>query len=363
MADTLNDIPEDIGMDEDRLYNMSMEELERMVNSGDLEQPNEDSDVEEEAEESDETEEEVDEPDTDVDEESEGDEPDDNPEDTDDEEADQPTDESTDEDDKSKPQVSETYKFKAVGTEVDFTLDELKELASKGLDYTKKMQEIVPWKKQIAMMKEHKVSQDDINLLIDLKKGNVDAILSLMKENGIDPIDVDMDKVSYKPNDYSTSDSQLQLRETVARLASDKEVYARTERVVDVEWDAMSRSKLLADPNMIEGLHNDIKSGLYDKVMPLAFKAKALDGGRKTDLDYYVEAGMQYTEQAKQQVNQHNEVKRKSRQEDIDVNSQRRKAASLPKSRASKKKDVINYLDEIPDEDYSKWLKKVESKF
>ena len=366
MADTLNDIPEDIGMDEDRLYNMSMEELEAMLYSKDLEQPDEDSDVEEETEESDETEEEVEESDT----ESEG-EPEeaeasleDNPEaEKEKDEDDQPTEKSTDEDDKSKPQTVETYKVKAVGTEVEFTLDELKELASKGLDYTKKMQEIAPWKKQIAMMKEHKVSKDDINLLIDLKSGNKGAILSLMKDNGIDRLDVDMDEINYRPRDYSTPDSQLALRETVSRLALDRDVYPRTERVVDVEWDAVSRSKLLAEPTMIEGLHNDIKSGLYDKVMPTALKLKALDGGTKSDLDYYIEAGRRYMETATQQVNQQTEVKRKSHQEDIDKNSQRRKAASLPKSKAGQKKDIINYLDEIPDEDYHKWLKKVESQF
>lgn len=365
MSDTLNDIPEDIGADEDRLYNMSIDELEKMVNSSNLEQPDRDSDVEEGTEEPDETEEEVDEPDVDSDEEPEDEESEDNPEtDEDKDEVDQPTDESTEEaDDKSEPQEPEIYKIKAVGTEVEFTLDELKELASKGLDYTKKMQEIVPWKKQIAMMKEHGVSQDDVNLLIDLKKGNKDAILSLMKDSGIDPLDVDVDKVSYRPNDYSSSDQQLALRETVSRLSADTEVYSRTERIVDTEWDPVSRTKLLANPSMIEGLQYDIKSGMYDRVMPTALKLKALDGGNRSDLDYYLEAGRRVTQSSTQEVNQKAQVERKSKQEDINDNSARRKAASLPKSRASKKMDVINYLDEIPTEDYNKWLKKIESKF
>lgn len=359
MADTLNDTPDDIGSDEDKLYNMSMDELESMISSNNVEQPDKDStDDDDDDEVSDDTDEEVDEPDTKSDEESDEDNPD-----TDEvEETDQPAEVSTENADKAKPQ-GEVFKIKAVGTEIEFTLDELKELASKGLDYTKKMQEIAPWKKQIAMMKEHSVSQADVNLLIDLKKGNKDAILSLMKDNGIDPLDVDIDAVSYRPNDYSASDTQTNLREVVTRLSVDREAYARTEQVVDKEWDSVSRNRLLAEPAMIEGLQADIKSGLYDKVMPTALKIKALDGGNRTDLEYYIEAGRRYTEAASNNVNNTVAVRRKSQQDDIDVNSTRRKAASLPRGKVGAKKDVINYLDEIPDEDYAKWLKKVESKF
>lgn len=379
MGVQVNESPAELTIDEEALYNMPMDELERMVTSRSLEQPQDedsDSDVEE-TEDTDETEEEVEEPE-------------DYPEDSDDEddedaseEADEDASEDEDEDegedqtetesteeqgDGPKPQSKPaTYKVKAVGTEIEFTIDELKELASKGLDYTKKMQEVAPWRKQIAAMKQHNVTQDDVNLLIDLKNGSKEAIMSLMKDNGIDPLDVDMEEVkSYTPRDYSVTDEQIQLRETVTRLAQDKEVYPRTEHVVDNAWDAKSRQQLLANPAMIEGLHNDIKNGVYDKLYPTMLKLKSLDGGMKSDLEYYWQAGQvvqQQTVQEGQQKVEKEEVQRRSQQEDIKENSQRRKVASLPKARAGKKKDIINYLDEIPDEDYKKWLKKVESKF
>lgn len=382
---SINETPDELTNSDDELYNMSMEELEQMVNSKNLEQPLEDDDddddeedseeiIEEEPEElTDETEEEVDEDfEEDDAEEDSTDEPEESDEAPDsEEEEDQPTEESTDDGDNAEPQKPETYKVKAIGTEVEFTLDELKELASKGLDYTKKMQEISPWKKQIAAMKEYSVTQDDINMLIDLKKGNKDAVISLMKKSGIDPLDVDMESApNYSPNNYSISDEQLAIREVVSRLSVDRDIYARTEAVVDNEWDSKSRAEMLKNPAMIEGLHNDIKNGVFDAVLPMMTKLKALDGGRKSDLEYYMEAGQRLSQEqiqakvtSEQKEVAQKEEQRKSRQEDIRQNSQRRKVASLPKSRASKKKDVINYLDEIPDEDYYKWLKKVESKF
>lgn len=370
MSDTLNDAPDTINADEDKLYNMSMDELENLVNSEkSVEQPDEDSnDTEldedrggEDSEESDELEEEVDNIDTDdEDEESDTDNSESSEEDVSDD--DQTEEGGTDKKKNDEPAV-EIHKIKAIGTEIEFTTDELKELASKGLDYTKKMQEIAPWKKQIAMMKEHKVSQDDVNLLIDLKRGNKDAILSIMKESGIDPLDVDFEEVSYRPSDYSISDSQLALRDVVGKLSQDTEIYNRTEHIVDKDWDAASRNELLTEPALLEGLHNDVKTGMYDKVMPTALKLKALDGGTRSDLEYYLEAGRRYLQSTTQQLNQQTQTSRETQRKDVESNAQRRKVASLPKTTTGKKKDVINYLDEIPDEDYKKWLKKVESKF
>lgn len=346
-----NEAPSDLTLDEEALYNMPMEELEKMVNSRHLEQPDMDStDDVEETEEPDEAEEEVDE--------SEEEELD-TAEDTDEE--DQPTEESTEEEgDTPEPQNKpDVYKVKAVGTEVEFSLDELKELASKGLDYTKKMQEVAPWKKQIAAMKQHNVTQDDINMLIDLKQGNKEAILSLMKDNGIDPLDVDVDTISkFRPNDYSISDEKLALQDTVKRLSTDREVYARTENIVDNDWDSKSRAEMLKNPKMIEGLHYDIKNGVYDRVYPTMLKMKSLDGGSKSDLEYYLQAG-----QSMQAPVVESKEEQKRTQQDIKANSEKRKVASLPKSRAGSKKDIVNYLDDIPDEDYHKWLKKVESKY
>ena len=234
--------PDLLERDEEALYNMSMDELEKLALSGDLEQPEGDEPEDSHDEPEEEEGPEVDEP-------ADGDEEVEETENTDDtqeevdeaeEEDDSTADatESTEEEDQSESASTdeadnpkqEEFEINAVGTTVKFTLDELKEFASKGLDYTKKMHEISPWRKQIAAMADNGVSQEDINMLIDLKKGNKDAILDLVKQNGIDPLEIDLESTKYVPNRYEQSDSYLDVKETVTRLAnSEPEVYSRTE--------------------------------------------------------------------------------------------------------------------------------------
>ena len=81
-----------------------------------------------------------------------------------------PTDESTPESKGEEVQAPTTYKIKANGLEYDFTIDEMQMLASKGMDYTKKMQVIAPYRKTIDAIQENGITQDDINLFIVIKK-------------------------------------------------------------------------------------------------------------------------------------------------------------------------------------------------
>jgi len=349
MATDAINTPTAIDDSEDALYDMSMDELEKLARNTDIEQPD-DEEVPMDSDGSDDNDEpEVDE-DTEPEEEAE----------VEPETDDQPAE--TEEVGTTDTGKKETYVIPAVGTKIECTLDELKDLASRGADYTKKMQEISPWRKQIEAMREHNVSQDDINMLIDIKAGKKEAILNLVKQAGIDPLDIDLDSIKYTPSEYGKTDADIVLRDTVRRLAVDGDVYSRTEAIVDSEWDSKSRQALLGNPSMIEGLHNDVKSGLYDKVMPEMVKMKMLDGGRLSDVEYYIKAGAMVTEKLKQAPSQV-DAKRETVQKDIKDKSALRKAAALPRARQAGKKDVINYMDEISDDDYKAFLKKVEGQY
>ena len=87
-------------------------------------------------------------------------------------------------------------------------------------------------------------------------------------------------------------------------------------------------------------------------------RLKILDGSRKSDLDYYLQAGQMMSEQfKKEQETIAKEANRKSQQKEIEEAANKRKSASLPRSTSGKKK-VIDYLDEEDDESYKKWYKK-----
>lgn len=254
---------------------------------------------------------------------------------------------------------SESYKVKANGQEFDFSLDELKQLAPKAMDYTKKMQEIAPWRKSISALKESGMGESDVNLMIDALKGNKQAIAEVLKRTSVDALDIDTDsKSEYTPKQYGKDETVQAIEEIVQSISADVE-YATTERVIDHQWDNASRQAMAKNPSMIRGLHEDVKNGIYSKVAPIAEKMKALGDGRKSDLEYYIEAGKQFYANAEKTAQvEVNTVDKK--QADIKEMSNKRKAATPTRS-GSGKRDVINYLDDN-DESYDEWYKSLQAR-
>ena len=181
------------------------------------------------------------------------------------------------------------YKIKANGKEYDMTLDELKQTASKGMDYLRKTTALKPYRTMIAAMEQNKVSPEDINLLIDLKKGNKEAIAKLIKDNEVDVYDLP-EANNYTPQEYRTSESEYEIREVVNQLSQDADIFSRTSQVYS-NMDETSKQVINSNPQMLAGLQQDIKSGLFDKVMPIAEKKAVVDGFSKPFLEYYLSDG------------------------------------------------------------------------
>ncbi len=282
-------------------------------------------------------------------------------EDTDTKEEDISDDQSDDKVEVTKSETKEdSYKVKANGQEYDFSLEELQQLAPKAMDYTKKMQEIAPWRKSISALKDNGMSETDVNLMIDAMKGDKSAIAEVLKKTSVDALDIDTDsKEEYQPKQYGKDESLSAIEDIVSNISRDAE-YATTERVIDGEWDNASRTTMAENPEMISGLHDDVKSGVYSKVAPMAAKMKALSDGSKSDLEYYMEAGKQFYAKAENTA-QVEVPKVDTKQKDIKEMSNKRKAATPTKSNAGKR-DVINYLDDENDEDYDKWYKDLQAR-
>ena len=345
------DTPPELTESEEELYNLSDDELEarfkeaksKLTNDISMEQP-EDEEVPEDSEE---TEEEInDEINEEVTEEV------DEGSDTEQPETKEP---------ETKVEQPAKYKVKANGMEFEFSTEELLKLAPKAMDYTKKMQEISPWRKAISAIQENGLSEEDINLLIEAKKGNKDAITTFLRQTKVDPLDIDMESAQdYKPKQYGRSETELAIEEVVKEIYTDPE-YKITQDVVDRQWDNESRKAFASNPTMIKGLHEDIKNGVFAQVAPEAMKIKLLDNGRKSDIEYYLEAGKRYYDalSASQNVVQQTNS-RQAQQDAIRKEAEVKKNVSLPKSKAGRK-SVTDYLSES-DEDYDKWYKSVQSK-
>ena len=294
------------------------------------------------------------------------------------------TKEQTEEDDEEvAPDVTETpvHKFKANGKEYTFTPEEMMsqfpKIFGQAMDYTKKTQALKPWRKTIDAIESANLSHDQINLMIDVFKGDKNAIAEVMRRTGVDALDLDTENNVYTPKDYGRDDTALAIKDIVDEISSDKE-FSITQQILNKEWDDRSFSELTRDPELIKLLHIDVKSGTYDKVQPIAEKLKVFDRGRKSDLEYYKQAAGEYfreideaqrREQAMEEQRQLREAKAarqaelervrntQAKQEAVKTQAVARKAAAPTKSNAGTKKSVTDYLDES-DEAYDDWYKR-----
>ena len=284
--------------------------------------------------------------------------------------------------DEELPEITETpvHKFKANGKEYSFTPEEMMEqfpkIFGQAMDYTKKTQALKPWRKTIDAIESAKLGHDDINLMIDVFKGDKNAIAELIKRTGVDTLDLDTENSKYVPKDYGRDDTALAIKDIVDEISVDKE-YETTHRILSKEWDEKSFSELTKDPELIRLLHIDVKSGMYDKVQPIAEKMKVFDRGRQSDLDYYKAAAQEYFRaeaetQRRAKAIEDQRLAREAklaRQAEIErvratqikqaaVREQAvvRKAAAPVKSNAGTKKTVTDYLDES-EEAYDEWYK------
>lgn len=269
--------------------------------------------------------------------------------------------------------------FKANGREFKFTQDEMLEqfpkIFGQAMDYTKKTQAMKPWRKTIDAIEQAKLGHEDINLMIDVMKGNKEAIAEVLKRTGVDSLEIDTENSKYTPNDYGRDDKALAIKDIVEEISVDKE-YEITHRVLSKEWDEKSFRKMTEDPDLIRLLHVDVKTGMFDKVQPIADKIKVFDRGSKTDLEYYRLASIELAQQQQEanrvayeaerqkqerearlakQVEIDRVKKTQERQKEVAVKAVERKAAT-PTTRKVPTSKVVDYLDNS-DEAFEEWYK------
>ena len=279
-------------------------------------------------------------------------------------------------------QEEQIYKVKANGQEFDFKIDELLKLAPKAMDYTKKTQELAKWRKTISALTEHNVGHDDVNLLIDVLKGDKNALASVMKRTGVDALELDTENVIYTPKEYGKDATELAIQDVISKYEDDAD-FGITADVIANKLDEKSKSEFFKDPKLIEALHEDVKAGDFKPVFAEMQKLKALDGGSRTDLEYYIAAGKQYhtrNDLAKlAQANAIAQATQKTAAEKIaeaakiaEVKAQTAKREQTKQEAPAKKaaaptvskttNKVVDYLDDS-DEKYEEWYRNLKASY
>lgn len=270
----------------------------------------------------------------------------------------------------SNLQPAQKIKYRANGKDYEFTPDEIMQQFPKvfgqAMDYTKKMQAIKPWRQTIDAIEEAKLNHTDVSLMIDALKGDKTAIAEILKRTGVDALEIESNHDSYVPKSYGRDESTLAIKDVVDEISQDQE-YQITHKILTNEWDNNSWGEMSKNPELIKLLHLDVKSGMYNKVQPIAEKLKLFDGGTKSDLDYYKLGAQEYfKELASQNVNQAKVKEQQAkiaqvrkdeagRQATVQA-AAKRKAAAPTKPGPSKPQGVNDYLDDS-DEAFDEWYK------
>jgi hypothetical protein len=158
--------------------------------------------------------------------------------------------------------------FKANGREIAVkSVDDAIALMQMGANYNKKMAALKPNLKLMKLLENNGLlSEDKIGFLIDLEKKNPAAINKLVKDSGIDPMDLDAEKASgYKQTAYTVDDREIEL-DTVLDELQGTPSYNRTLEIVSTKWDAASKQVIAGNPQLLRVINGHVESGIYDLI-------------------------------------------------------------------------------------------------
>lgn len=158
--------------------------------------------------------------------------------------------------------------FKANGRDVTVgTVDDAISLMQMGANYNKKMAGLKPSLKILKMLENNGLlSEEKLGFLIDLDKKNPEAINKLVKDSGLDPMDLDAEKAGeYAPKAHKVDERELEL-DSVLDDIQDTPTYGRTLDVISKKWDSASKQTVADQPQLLKVINDHMASGIYDQI-------------------------------------------------------------------------------------------------
>lgn len=162
-----------------------------------------------------------------------------------------------------------TAPFTANGKQVQMrTPEEIVQLMQMGANYTQKMQALKPNLKMMRMLENHNLlDEGKLSYLIDLSKKDPEAIKKLVKESGIDPMDIDVNEdPKYVQGNYQVSDRQMEF-DNILNEMSMTENGQETLVLISKTWDEESKNAIYSDPNILRVMSEQKKNGYYDQIV------------------------------------------------------------------------------------------------
>lgn len=138
-------------------------------------------------------------------------------------------------------------------------------LMQMGANYTRKMQELKPYRKVMLMLQNNGLMDEEkLSFLIDLDKKNPEAIKKLLKDSGTDPLDFNPEEeINYQGGNYRVTDTEADFATEIDDLKSTQEGQA-TLGVISSTWDAASKDALYQNRGLLHTIHEQRENGIYD---------------------------------------------------------------------------------------------------
>ena len=189
--------------------------------------------------------------------------------------------------------------FKANGRMVQLdNADQAIQLMQMGAGYNEKMSKLKPSLRILKMLENNQLLDEaKLNYLIDLDKKNPDAINKLIKESGIDPLDVDVEKENtYKPNNYNVNEKAFEV-DMVLKDIEGTGSFSRTIDIIGNKWDDESKKALYDNPENIRFINEQVSNGIFDQINNIIQNQRML-GNLKgvSDIEAYHKIGAYMTE-------------------------------------------------------------------
>ena len=179
--------------------------------------------------------------------------------------------------------------FKANGKEITpKSVEDIISLMQMGANYTKKMQLMAPMKKVVQSLDNAKIDEQELNFLIDVSKGDKEAIKQLLIKHKIDPLEIDLDgDNTYSPRNNIASDEDVEFNDTLMDI---HDSLPKIQEILNNTWDDNSKKAILKDPRLMRALHEEVQMGRFDEVQK-RLEAEKTFGRYKgvSDVDAYID--------------------------------------------------------------------------
>ena len=170
-----------------------------------------------------------------------------------------------------------TKPFKANGREFQVTNpNDMVALMQKGLNYSKKMEEMKPNLNLIKTLEQYGLTDESkLSYLIDLHNKKPEAIAKLIKDSEIDLYEFDTEQANhYVPQSKVVRKTQLE--EVISEVVEANPEFNSVLNTVYTDWDNQSKQAVIDNPNILRIISEQQSNGTYDKIMNIMEYEKAV---------------------------------------------------------------------------------------